>query len=82
MTTGLIGFGIVMPGKGTTELDYVVVLGAQVRGTVPSRAVQLAKHQQYENVCGIAASAELQYLPHYMVREFLALVKEKLTGNI
>lgn len=161
-----------MTGKGNMELDYVVVLGAQVRGTVPSRAlysrikkaaeyldanpetkavlsggqgpgeelseaqvmydyligmgiakerlimedkststlenlelsaqligkdktvglvsqnfhiyraVQLAQHQQYENVCGIAASAELQYLPHYMVREFFALVKEKLTGNI
>lgn len=46
------------------------------------RAVQLAKHQQYDNVCGIAASAEIKYLPHYMVREFFALIKEKLTGNI
>lgn len=46
------------------------------------RALKLARHQGYTNVCGIAASSEPVYQPHFMVREAFAIVKEKLTGNI
>ena len=46
------------------------------------RAIHLAKQQGYENVWGIASATEPQYLPHYMVREAFAVVKEKIVGNM
>ena len=46
------------------------------------RAVGLAKHMGYHNICGIAAPAEWVYQPHYLLRECFALVKEKLVGNL
>ena len=46
------------------------------------RALKLAEHQGYTDVCGIAASSEPVYQPHFMVREAFAIVKEKVTGNI
>lgn len=46
------------------------------------RAVQLAEHQGYEDICGIAAKSEIIYQPHYMLREFFAVIKEKLVGNL
>lgn len=46
------------------------------------RALKLAEHQGYRDVCGIAAGSEPIYQPHFMVREAFAIVKEKLTGNI
>lgn len=46
------------------------------------RSLQLARHQGYENICGIAAPSEWMYQPHFMVREAFALAKEKLAGNI
>lgn len=46
------------------------------------RALKLARHQGYRDVCGIAAGSEPLYQPHFMVREAFAIVKEKLTGNI
>lgn len=46
------------------------------------RSLRLAKAQDYTQVCGIAAKAEFKYLPHYMVRECFAVIKEKLIGNI
>ena len=35
------------------------------------RAVHLARHQGFANVCGIAAPSEWIYQPHFLVREFL-----------
>lgn len=46
------------------------------------RALKLAQHQGYTDVCGIAAGSEPLYQPHFMVREAFAIIKEKLTGNI
>ena len=46
------------------------------------RAVHLARHQGFANVCGIAAPSEWIYQPHFLVREFFAVIKEKLTGNM
>lgn len=46
------------------------------------RATQLARKQGYTSVSGIAASSDPRFQLHYLVREFFALVKEKLVGNI
>lgn len=46
------------------------------------RSRKLAAHQNYKNICGIAAPSEFIYQPHFMVREAFALVKEKIVGNI
>ncbi len=46
------------------------------------RALKLAKKQEYQKICGIAAPSELLYQPHYLVREAFALVKEIAAGNI
>lgn len=46
------------------------------------RALQLGKKQGYTNLSGIAAPSDPRFQLHYLVREFFALVKEKLVGNI
>lgn len=46
------------------------------------RALKLAGHQGYRNIFGVAARSDARLQVHYMVREFFALVKEKLKGNI
>lgn len=46
------------------------------------RAIQLGKKQGYTNLSGIAAASDPRFQIHYLVREFFALVKEKLVGNI
>ncbi len=46
------------------------------------RAVQLAKAQGLENVCGIAAPSTALYLPNNVLRECLGLLKEWMMKNI
>ena len=46
------------------------------------RALRLAKKQGYAKPCGIPAKSDARYQVHYLVREFFALVKEKIKGNI
>jgi len=46
------------------------------------RAVELAKKQEYSNVYGIPGPSDPVYQLHYLVREFFAVVKEKIVGNI
>ena len=46
------------------------------------RAVKLARKMGYENATGIAAASDPIMQVHYVVREVLAVVKEKLKGNI
>lgn len=46
------------------------------------RGVALAKNKGYHNVCGIAAPSGTILQPHYLVREFLAVLMEKMRGNI
>lgn len=45
------------------------------------RAVQLAKAQGLENVCGIAAKSTVLYLPNNVLRECLGIVKEVIMHN-
>ena len=46
------------------------------------RAVAIARKQGNHPVCGIAAPYSGVLLPHYMVREFMTLVVDKLRGNL
>lgn len=46
------------------------------------RGVALAKSAGYRKVCGIAAPSGTILQPHYLVREFFAVLMEKLRGNI
>lgn len=46
------------------------------------RAVAIARKQGNNPVCGIAAPYSGVLLPHYMVREFMTLVVDKLRGNL
>ena len=46
------------------------------------RAVQLAKAQGLENVCGIAADSSKIYLPNNVLRECCGILKDWLLNNI
>ena len=46
------------------------------------RAVAIARKQGNYPVCGIAAPYSGVLLPHYIVREFMTLVVDKLRGNL
>lgn len=46
------------------------------------RAVQIAKTQKLQNVCGIAADSTIYYLPNNMLRECLGILKDWLMNNI
>ncbi|NLL79187.1 MAG: YdcF family protein [Clostridiales bacterium] len=46
------------------------------------RAVNIAKKQGYENVCGIAARSDLPTQPNNMLREFFGVMKDYLFGNM
>lgn len=46
------------------------------------RAMLLGKKMGYRDLYGIAAGSDYKLQIHYMVREFFALVKEKMMGNI
>lgn len=46
------------------------------------RGLQLAKNQNYANVCGIAAPSRAFYLPNNMLREFCGIVKDVITGHM
>ena len=46
------------------------------------RAVQIAKAQGLEGVCGIAADSNVLYLPNNVLRECLGILKDWLMKNI
>ena len=46
------------------------------------RGLQLAKKQNYVNVCGIAAPSRTFYLPNNMLREFCGIIKDVITGHM
>ncbi|MCR5295484.1 MAG: YdcF family protein [Lachnospiraceae bacterium] len=47
-----------------------------------ARALLLAKAAGLTNPCALAADSNVLYLPNNMLRECLALVKDKLAGNL
>ncbi len=46
------------------------------------RAKLLAEKEGYTNISGIPAASDWRLQIHYLVREFFALMKEKIVGNI
>ena len=46
------------------------------------RAVKLAENVGYRKVCGIAAPSDWKFQIHYMVREYFAVLKAKIRGDI
>ncbi len=46
------------------------------------RAKNIARKLGYKNIGGIASGTPLLLLPNYYVREYFAVIKEKLVGNI
>ena len=46
------------------------------------RAIQIAKAQGLNNVCGIAANSNVMYLPNNVLRECLAILKDWVMRNI
>lgn len=46
------------------------------------RALRLAEHMGYTQCSGVAARSDWRLQLHYMVREFFAVIKEKMAGNI
>lgn len=46
------------------------------------RAVKLAEKAGYQKVCGIAAPSDWKLQIHYMVREYFAVIKAKIRGDI
>lgn len=79
--------------KGESEIPVMqesesVALGKEQKVGILSnnfhvyRASLLAEKMGYEHVSTIAAGSDWRMQVHYMVREFFALVKEKITGHI
>ena len=46
------------------------------------RAMRLGEKIGYEDLYGVPAKSDWQLQVHYLMREFFALLKEKMTGNI
>lgn len=46
------------------------------------RAMQLGEKMGFQDFYGIAAGSDWRFQVHYMVREFFALIKEKMTGAL
>ena len=65
-----------------TFLDKTAPVGILTNNFHVYRALRLAKKQGYAKPCGIPAKSDARYQVHYLVREFFALVKEKIKGNI
>lgn len=90
---GIAGERLIMEDKSTSTVEnlkfssqYITKEDASV-GVISNnfhiyRSVAIAKKQGYENVCGIAAPSRSILQPHYLVRECMALWKEKILKNI
>lgn len=94
---GLVGKGIdseriIMESGSTTTAENMAFSGNLMRegssvGIVTNnfhvyRAVLLAKHAGIEGAHGLAAGYTGFTLPHYMLREGLCLIADKLLGNL
>ena len=62
--------------------DKSVRIGLVTNNFHVFRALQLAKNQGFIHVSGIPAKSDPVYQPHYLLREFFAVIKEKVVGNI
>ena len=90
---GIAGNRIIMEDKSTNTTEnlkftkqLIDVEMSQI-GIVTSnfhifRATRIAKAQGYQNMCGIAASAEPLLQPAHMTREFVGIMKDFIFGNM
>ena len=67
--------------KGLLEEPYNGV-GIVTNNFHMFRAVQIAKKQGLEGVCGIAADSNVLYLPNNILRECMGILKDWLMKNI
>lgn len=65
--------------RGDSGMDSVVIVSSDFH---LYRAEKLAKKIGYTNVSGQGAASMPYLLPHYYAREFVAVVKEKMDGNL
>lgn len=90
---GIPEWRLILEGKSTSTLENLKfsqkLLPEKTRsvGILTSnfhvyRALRLARKLGYQSPVGISASCEPLYLPHYLMREFFALMKERLVGNL
>ncbi len=69
--------------KFTGELiDRKASIGLVTNNFHIYRSCQLAKKQGYTDVCGLAAPSDPVFQVHYLVREFFAVMKEWIFGNM
>lgn len=90
---GIDGNRIMMEDKSTNTAEnlkysskFIDIQNSRI-GIVTSnfhvfRATRIAKAQGYQNVCGIAASAEPFLQPTHMTREFFGVMKDYIFGNM
>ena len=62
--------------------DYSADVGIVTNNFHVFRGVQLARHQGFENVCGIAARSNVYFQLNNMVREFFGILKDTVCGNL
>ena len=62
--------------------DYSAGVGIVTNNFHVFRGVQLARHQGFENVCGIAARSNVYFQLNNMVREFFGILKDTVCGNL
>lgn len=62
--------------------DYSAGVGIVTNNFHVFRGVQLARHQGFENVCGIAARSNVYFQLNNMVREFFGILKDTICGNL
>lgn len=62
--------------------DYSVNVGIVTNNFHVFRGVQLARHEGFENVCGIAARSNVYFQLNNLVREFFGIMKDSVCGNL
>lgn len=93
MEHGIDAERILLEDKSTSTVENIKYSKALIKQSYDSvgivtnnfhvyRAVQIAKVQGLEGVCGIAADSNLLYLPNNMLRECCGILKDWIMKNI
>lgn len=62
--------------------DYNVSVGIVTNNFHVFRGVQLARHEGFQDVCGISARSNVYFQLNNMVREFFGIMKDTVCGNL
>ena len=90
---GIEGSRLILEDRSTSTLENLRFSRNLLRGHTRDvglvtnnfhiwRSLLLARQLGYENPRGISAPSDPRYQVHYLVREFFALIKEKIKKNI